>query len=73
MCNVYDLKDFFQIYKTKNRESIGPLKNIQGDIVSSDEEMEKIFKKYFLCFYTRKHIGGANLGNRYRGRVMQRN
>ena len=36
-----DPKSFIQIYKTKNRESIGPFKIIQGDTVSSDEEMGK--------------------------------
>lgn len=41
-------KSFFQVNKTKNRETRGPLKSAQEVITTSGEEMIKILNNYFF-------------------------
>ncbi|MPC25684.1 hypothetical protein E2C01_018807 [Portunus trituberculatus] len=47
-----DAKGFFQLYKTKSREEIGPLRTANGEIVSSAEEISRIMNDYFLTVFT---------------------
>ena len=49
-------KGFFQNYRTKNRESIGPLKTANGELVSSGEEISKILNEYFLTVFTQENM-----------------
>jgi len=40
-------KEFFNMYRTKTRERIGPLKTEAGEIIESGEEMSKLLNDYF--------------------------
>ena len=51
-----DAKGFYQLYRTKNKETIGPLKAADGNIVSSGEEMSKIMNEYFLTVFTQEKV-----------------
>ena len=51
-----DPKGFYQLYRTKNRETIGPLKAGDGELVSSGEEMSKIMNDYFLTVFTQETL-----------------
>ena len=44
-------KGFFQLYKTKIRDRIGPLKVDEGTIVSN-REMSEVLNEYFLSVFT---------------------
>ena len=48
-------KGFFQLYKTKNRDRIGPLKVDEGTIVSN-REMSEVLNKYFLSVFTQEDL-----------------
>ena len=51
-----DPKGFYQLYRTKNRETIGPLKAGDGELVSSGEEKSKIMNDYFLTVFTQETL-----------------
>ncbi len=48
-------KKFFNIYRTKTRERIGPLKTEAGEIIESGEEMSKLLNDYLLSVFTREN------------------
>ena len=50
-----DPKGFFQVYRTKNRETVGPLKSPEGQLVSSGEEMSGVLNDYFLTVFTHEN------------------
>ena len=51
-----DPKGFYQLYRTKNRETIGPLRISDGELVNSGEEMSKIMNEYFLTVFTQETV-----------------
>ena len=51
-----DPKGFYQLYRTKNRETIGPLRIGDGELVNSGEEMSKIMNEYFLTVFTQETV-----------------
>ena len=48
-------KGFFNMYRTKTRERIGPLKTEAGEIIESGEDMCKLLNDYFLSVFTREN------------------
>ena len=46
-----DPKGFFQVYRTKSRDLVGPLKLGQEEMVSSGEDMGKVLNDYFLSVF----------------------
>ena len=51
-----DPKGFYQLYRAKNRETIGPLKAADGELVRSGDEMSKIMNEYFLPVLTQETL-----------------
>nr|XP_053638192.1 uncharacterized protein LOC128692900 [Cherax quadricarinatus] len=47
-------KGFFQVYRSKIRDKIGPLKSSSGQLTDSDKEMCRIFNTYFLSVFTQE-------------------
>ena len=57
-----DPKGFFQLYRTKSRELVGPLKIGQEEIVSLEEDMCKVLNDYFFkCFFTKEDKHSSDL------------
>ena len=48
-------KGFFQLYKTKNRDRIGPLK-VEEEVLVSNREMSEALNKYFVSVFTREDL-----------------
>ena len=51
-----DPKGFYQVYRTKNKDKIGPLKAADGELVSSDEGISKILNEYFITVFTQENL-----------------
>ncbi|MCP4269715.1 MAG: hypothetical protein GY777_29775 [Candidatus Brocadiaceae bacterium] len=49
-------KGFYQLYRTKARENIGPLKSEDGHITENVEEMCRILNAYFLSVFTEENL-----------------
>ena len=49
-------KGFYQLYRTKDKETIGPLRAGDGELVNSGEEMSKIMNEYFLTVFTKETL-----------------
>ncbi len=43
------------MYRTKTRETIGPLKTEAGEIMENGEEMSNLLNDYFLSVFTREN------------------
>ncbi len=43
------------MYRTKNRDRIGPLKTEAGEIIESGEEMNNLLNDYFSSVFTREN------------------
>ena len=52
-----DPKGFYQLYKAKAREGIGPLKGMDGSLIEK-EEISKELNKYFLSVFTQEEPDG---------------
>ena len=50
-----DPKAFFQIYKTKNKDRIGPLKK-DDEMIENSEDMSKALNNYFLSVFTHENL-----------------
>ena len=50
-----DPKGFYQVYRTKSKDIIGPLKTAEGDLVATGKEMSKILNDYFLTVFTEEN------------------
>lgn len=48
-------KGFFQLYKTKNRDRIGPIK-VEEEILVNNREMSEALNKYFVSVFTQEDI-----------------
>ncbi|KAK8754343.1 hypothetical protein OTU49_015693, partial [Cherax quadricarinatus] len=48
-------KGFFQVYRSKIRDKIGPLKSNSGQITDSDKDMCEILNTYFLSVFTQEN------------------
>ena len=48
-------KGFFQLYRTKNKDNVGPLTNNEG-IVDTDEGMSRLLNEYFLSVFTKENV-----------------
>ena len=48
-------KAFYQIYKSKVKDSLGPLKKLSGEIADGDLEMCSIFNDQFLSVFTKEN------------------
>ena len=51
-----DPKGIFQVFKTKTREELGPLKTDNGELVSCGKGTSKILNEYFLTVFTQDNI-----------------
>ena len=51
-----DPKGFFQLYRTKTKENVGPIKLETGEVVGDSREMSKLFNDYFLSVFTHENI-----------------
>nr|XP_053644522.1 uncharacterized protein LOC128697033 isoform X1 [Cherax quadricarinatus] len=60
-------KSFFQVYRTKVRDKIGPLKNTYGHLTDKDNEMCSIFNNYFLSVFTQEDTNNIPVINFYSG------
>ena len=49
-----DPKGFYQLYKSKTRESIGPLKAINGSMIENGEEISRELNNYFLSVFSQE-------------------
>ena len=49
-----DPKGFYQLYKSKTRESIGPLKAINGSLIENGEEISRELNNYFLSVFSQE-------------------
>ena len=49
-----DRREFFQIYTSKNKNIIGPLKK-NDEITESGEDMNKTLNNYFLSVFTHEN------------------
>ncbi len=45
-------KVFYNLYKTQSKDRIGPLKNVDGQITSANDEMGMIFNQFFSSVFT---------------------
>ena len=48
-----DPKEFFQIFKTKNKDRIGPLKR-DDEIIENNEDMSSALNKYSLSVFVQR-------------------
>ena len=49
-----DPKGFYQLYRAKAKEGIGPLKGMDGSLIEKGEEKSKELNKLLaICIYTR--------------------
>ncbi len=55
-------KVFFNTYRTKTRDRIGPLKAEAGEIIDSGEEMSNLLNDYFLSVFTRENLDTVPTG-----------
>ncbi|KAK8738331.1 hypothetical protein OTU49_017424, partial [Cherax quadricarinatus] len=60
-------KSFFQVYRTKVRDKIGPLKNNYGHLTDKENEMCSIFNNYFLSVFTQEDTNNIPVINFYSG------
>ena len=49
-------KGFYQMYRTKNKDRIGPLISESGNITSDNKEMCSILNKYFASVFTKENL-----------------
>ncbi|XP_076034815.1 uncharacterized protein LOC143021293 [Oratosquilla oratoria] len=49
-------KGFFHLYRTKNKERIGPIKNDENVMIESEEKMSEEFNNYFLSVFTNERL-----------------
>ncbi len=42
--------------KTRNRVTVGPLRDAHGNIVSEDEKMAEVLNQYFSTVFTREDV-----------------
>ena len=49
-------KGFFQVYRTKNKENVGPLNTSEGDVEETDEGMSRMLNEYFLSVFTKENF-----------------
>ena len=52
-----DPKRFYQLYKTKTMERIGPLRGMNGSLIIKGEEISKKLNKYFLSVFSQEESG----------------
>ena len=52
-----DPKCFYQLYKTKSKDRIGPLKGMDGSLIINGEEISKELNKYFLSVFSQEESG----------------
>ena len=50
-------KGFYQLYKAKARDCIGPLKGTDGTLIDNDEEISKELNNYFVSVFTQEEPG----------------
>jgi len=49
-------KGFFQLYQTKVRENIGPLRTESGQLTDNDGKKSKTFNDYFLSVFNKENL-----------------
>ena len=49
-----DPKGFYQLYKTKVKDKIGPIKGIDGNLIDNGEKISKELNKYFLSVFNKE-------------------
>ena len=52
-----DPKGFYQLYKAKTKERIGPFKGMDGRLIENGEEISKELNKYFLSIFSQEESG----------------
>ena len=52
-----DPKGFYQLYKAKTKERIGPLKGMDGSLIENGEDISKKLNKYFLSIFPQEESG----------------
>ncbi len=57
-----NLKEFFNMYRTKTMDRIGPLKTEAGEIIESGEEMSNLLNDNFLSVFTRENQDTISTG-----------
>ena len=66
-------KGFFQLYRTKVRDRIGPLKTEEESMIDTAEEMSEALNRYFLTVFTKERIDNVPDGEQiFRGEETQR-
>ena len=56
-------KGFFQLYKTKVKDKIGPLKTEDNVLLDTEEEMSEALNDYFLSAFTREKLDEVPQGD----------
>ena len=49
---------FYQLYRTKAKEGIGPLKGMDGSLIEKGEEIRKELNNYFLSVFIQEQPDG---------------
>ena len=48
-------RNFFQLYRTKTRECVGPIKSENGELISNCGDMSTMLNNYFLSVFTEEN------------------
>lgn len=61
-------KGFFQLYRIKVRDRIGPLKIEEGSMIDTAEEMSEALNRYFITVFTKERLDNVPDGEKlFRG------